>query len=101
MKKFIPLAIATALVFGACSSGPKHTENDAKDAIAAAEAETKTAKAKGFEWRDTGKMIKKAQEALKNGDIDEAVKLANKAKRQSSNAIAQAADSANAKPNFQ
>lgn len=101
MKKFIPFAVATALVLGACGGGGSsagYNEKDAKSAILAAEHETKRAKAKGFEWRDTGKMIKKAKAALKDGDIETAVKLANKAKHQSANAIAQAADQSDPKP---
>jgi hypothetical protein len=101
MKKFIPFAVAATLVLGACTGGGSSSAYNAKDAesaILAAEHETKRAKAKGYEWRDTGKMIKKAKAALKEGNIDEAVKLANKAKRQSSSAIAQAAEQSNPKP---
>lgn len=102
MKKFIPFAIAATLVLGACTGGggTSYTEKDAQSAILAAEHETKRAKAKGYEWRDTGKMIKKAKAALKEGDIEKAVKLANQAKRQSSNALAQAAEQSNPKPRY-
>ena len=34
------------------------------------------------EWRDTKKMIKEAEELVKSGEFDEAIKKANKAKRQ-------------------
>lgn len=102
MKKFIPFAVAATLVLGACTGGggtsSAYNAKDAESAILAAEHEQKRAKAKGYEWRDTGKMIKKAKEALKEGKTDEAVKLANKAKRQSSNAIAQAAEQSDPKP---
>lgn len=95
MKKFIPLAIAATIVLGACTSGgSNYTENDAKGAIAAAEHELTRAKQSGYEWRDTGKMIKKAKAALKEGEIEGAVKMANKAKNQSTNALAQAAEQA-------
>jgi len=98
MKKIAVLFAAAALTLGACASGPVHNENDALSAITAAEHETNRAAKAGFEWRDTRKLIKKAQEALKKGDYDTAVKLANKAKRQSSNALKQAELAKNAGP---
>jgi len=51
-------------------------------AIAAAEAARKKAASVGGEWRDTGKLIKKAKKALKAGDEAKALKLANKARIQ-------------------
>jgi len=90
---------ATALTLAACTaSGPTHTANDAKGAIAAAEHQTKRAAKKFYEWRDTGKIIKKAKKALKKGDFNKAVKLANKAKAQSTMALQQAQEQANAGP---
>jgi len=95
----IILMAAITLTITACAaSGPTHTANDAKGAILAAEHETKRAAAKFYEWRDTGKLIKKAKAALKASDFNTAVKLANKAKAQSSMAIQQAAEQANAGP---
>ena len=64
----------------------------AADAIAAAKAANAKAKEEFVEWRDTGKMIKQAEEALKNGDEAGALKLANKAKRQAENALTQKAE---------
>ena len=55
---------------------------EAKAAIDAAETARKKAAAVEGEWRDTGKMIKKAQSALKSGEFDKAIKLANEAKAQ-------------------
>ncbi len=102
MKKIAVLFAAAVLTLGACAapSGPVHNENDALSAITAAEHETKRAAKAGFEWRDTGKLIKKAKAALKKGDYDTAVKLANKAKRQSSHALEQAQLAKNAGPHF-
>lgn len=103
MKKFIPFAIAASLALGACASGgggSQVTKQDAESAILAAEHETNRAKAKGFEWRDTGKLIKKAKAAVKEGDFDKAMKLAGKAKRQSTNALAQAEEQKNAGPHY-
>ena len=98
-KLMIILTAAAALTLTACaSSGPSHTKNDAKGAIGAAEHQTMRAAKKFFEWRDTKKIIKKAKAALKKGDYDKAVKLANKAKQQSTNALQQAREQANAGP---
>ena len=104
MKKVIPFAIAAAFALGACGTGgggagsSSATQIDASGAITAAEHEQKRAKGKGYEWRDTGKIIKKAKAAMKDGNFDEAVKLENKAKRQSANALAQYEQQKNAGP---
>jgi len=102
MRKIIPFAIAAALSLGACASdgGTSATEADASSAIMAAEHEQSRANKAGYEWRDTGKMIKKAKAAMKDGDFDKAIKLANKAKRQSTSALAQAEEQKNAGPNY-
>ncbi len=62
----------------------------AKNAIYSAKIKNSRAKRAGYEWRDTGKMIKAAEKAAANGDNDKAVKLANAARDQANNAIAQA-----------
>jgi hypothetical protein len=102
MRKIIPFTLAAAFALGACASGggPAVTKGDAASAITAAEHEQRRAKAKGYEWRDTGKMIKKAKAALKAEEYDKAAKLANKAKRQSANALAQHDAQQNAGPRY-
>ncbi len=81
---------AATLALAACAApAPTHTANDAKGAIAAAEHQAKRAAKKSYEWRDTGKIIKKAKKALKAGNFDKAVKLANKAKAQGTMALQQ------------
>ena len=61
----------------------------AQAAIDAAEALRKQAAALEAEWRFTGKHIKGAQEALKNGDYDKAEELAERAKWESETALKQ------------
>lgn len=93
MNKFLTLAAATLIVSGCAASGGSMADADADGAaaaIAAAEAANKTAIAAGAEWRDTGKMIKHAQEAAKKGEFAAAVKAAKKAQRQAENAVKQA-----------
>ena len=58
-------------------------------AIASAEEARKAAAAVGYEWRDTAKMIKKAQKLAAEGKTEEARKLARQAEQQSKNALAQ------------
>jgi hypothetical protein len=53
-----------------------------KKLIAAADDARKQAASVGGEWRDTGKMIKKAKALLEKGDFVAAAKLANKAAKQ-------------------
>ena len=108
MKKFIPFAIAAGLALGGCASGgggmsssAAYNDKDAASAIMAAEHELTRASAKGNAWRDTGKIIEKAKAAEKAGKYDEAVKLADAAKRQSENALAQYEAQKNAGPHSQ
>lgn len=99
MKKLIIIA-ATAILMSACASGPTHTSAQAGTAIASAKEANKEAKKVNFEWRDTGKLIKKAQKAKGDGDFDTAVKLAKKAERQATLALAQEKEQKNAGPRF-
>lgn len=100
MKTIIKLAVASALAFSlaACQSTPSNTAADADMAIKAATAANDAVKKVGNEWRDTGSFIKKAKEAQAKKDYDSAVKLANKAKNEAVNAMAQYKDQQNAKP---
>ncbi len=99
MKKLL-LAAAVALFLNACAYAPAATTDDAKTAISKAVQTTQQSAKVGYEWRNTGKIIKKAKAALKKGDIDTAIKLANKASRQSDNALKQYAEQKNAGPRF-
>jgi len=63
-----------------------------------AAAEIDKAKAAGFEWRDSRKILKKAEQAEKAGDHKKALKLANQAKKQGINAVAQSKTQTSAGP---
>jgi len=86
------LALVLGIAVG-CAGTPAEkagaTQADAQAAIQAAKDEYKKAEAADYAWRDTGKMIKKAEEMASKGDYAGAVKLADKARRQSENALAQ------------
>lgn len=102
MKTIIKLAVACALALSlaACQSAPTKSLSDANMALKAAVTANSKAKKMYVEWRDTGKILKKARKAKAKGDYDKAVKLAGKAKRQAMNAVAQANAQKNVKPNI-
>ncbi|MEJ2392410.1 MAG: LysM peptidoglycan-binding domain-containing protein [Gammaproteobacteria bacterium] len=91
--KYASLATLVLGVAVGCSSTSQETAcspQQAKDAIAAAKAANKRAKSVDNEWRDTAKIIAQAEKAQADGKCEEAVKLANKARNQAENAVAQA-----------
>ena len=102
MKKIAMLAAAATLMLGACATatGPTMTEQDAMTAIEMAKEQNAAAAKVSYEWRDAGKIIKKAEEAMKKQDYDTAVKLANKAKDQGILAQQQYEEQKNAGPRF-
>ena len=79
--------LSLGFVTGCATTG--EAEQTAAEAIAAAKSANADAKAAGYEWRDTGKIIKSAEKALAAGDEDKAKALANKARKQAETAIAQ------------
>ena len=100
MKTIIKLAVASALALSlaACQSAPTKSLADANMALKSAMSANGKAKKMYVEWRDTGKILKKARKAKSKGDFDKAVKLAGKAERQAMNALAQAEAQKNLKP---
>lgn len=90
-KYFGVIVLATGLAVG-CATTPEPKEPepaveagpsaDALKAIEAAKAAIAKAKSVGGLWRDTEKMLKKAEEAAKAGDNAKAIKLANQAREQ-------------------
>ncbi|MDH5711002.1 MAG: LysM peptidoglycan-binding domain-containing protein [Gammaproteobacteria bacterium] len=79
--------LGLGLVTGCATTGD--SEQTAAEAIAAAKEANAAAKAVGYEWRDTAEMIESAEKELAAGNEAEAKALANKAKAQAENAIAQ------------
>ncbi|MCK4707081.1 MAG: hypothetical protein KAU21_00555 [Gammaproteobacteria bacterium] len=59
------------------------------EAIASAEKARKAATEVGYEWRDTGLMIKKAKQLAAKGKSEEAIKLARIAEEQGHSALNQ------------
>lgn len=75
---------------GAANSMSEPDEQSFNAAYEAAESARKKAASMKYEWRDTAKMLEQAKETASKGDYAAAQKLADKARMQSENAIAQA-----------
>lgn len=83
MIKKLAGIVVFGLILGMLSSIVAAADNaQSQKAIAGAEESRKKAASVHGEWRDTGKIIKKAKAAQSEGKYDQAVKLANKAQRQ-------------------
>jgi hypothetical protein len=87
-------ALITLLSVPTVSMAGNNFEQAKNEAI----VELDKAKAAGFEWRDSRKILKKAEDAAKAGNNDEAIKLANQAKKQGMDAVVQAKVQENAGP---
>jgi len=91
------------LLLGACSTQSVVLATDTKAvqaAIQAAVTENKKANALGYEWRDSGKVLKAAKKDLADGKLDKALKLAQKAEQFGKAAQEQAIAQKSAAPRF-
>ncbi len=85
------VAVMGASLLMACAGNTVSADEKSFNAsYEAAEEARKKAASMHNEWRDTGKMLKKAKEAAAKGDYETAEKLANKARMQGEMAVAQA-----------
>lgn len=98
--KVIVLLITLALSLSAVADTASDNKAKAATAIKNAQTSQKNAKSVGFEWRDMGKMIKKAVAAQKAGKYVKAVKTANAVVRQGNEALKQAELAKMAGPRF-
>lgn len=89
-RLFAAAALSLGLLAGCATTGDDAT-SAAEQAIAEAKAANAEVAALGYEWRDTAKIIKQAEQALADGDADKALALANQALAQANDAKAQAA----------
>ncbi len=92
-RLFSVALLSLGLITGCASTDEAADDPNAiaVQAIADAKAANAEAKSVGYEWRDTGKLIKNAEAKLAEGDTDGAIKLANKAEEQANIAFSQAA----------
>lgn len=86
MKKTV-FGAATALALFV-AAGPVQA-GDASQAIEKAESANARAAKVGYEWRDTGKIIQRAKEAMEDGDTGTAMALAEEARQQAVQAYKQ------------
>lgn len=101
-------AFLLSLTVNAATYDSKHNWNNSTSSampastaiIKSAKAEYKKALKLSFAWRDTAKMIKKAEKLAKKGKMSAAIKLANKAKNQAINGQKQAEVAKTAGPLF-
>ena len=96
--KLLTLSSCAALVALLATPLTSIASADFDKASKAATAEINKAKAVGYEWRDSRKILKKAAKAEKAGDHATAMELVAKAKQQGIIAVAQAASQKNAGP---
>lgn len=83
--QYVLVAATVATLMAGCGGGmatKPSASSQADAAIVFASDANKRAAAVGYEWRDTGKFIKKAKAAAAKGDDQKAIKLANQAKLQ-------------------
>lgn len=92
IKPFFIIMLVLGLVAGCATDSSNVSDTSAEQAIADAKSANAKASAMGAAWRDTGKIIKAAEDALAAGDEAAATDLANKARRQAENAMKQAKD---------
>jgi len=90
MKKMTMMILSSALVISSTTILAADNAKSAKAAIEKAEVSRQHAASVDGEWRDTGKLIKKAKAAAKDGKYTKAIKLANTADRQGSYGYEQA-----------
>ena len=75
-RLFSVALLSLGLITGCASTDESSDSVSAEQAIADAKAANAEAKAVNYEWRDTGKMIKKAEKKLEAGDDEGAIKIA-------------------------
>jgi hypothetical protein len=87
---YIAVAMGASLLVACAGTTVAADEKSFNATYEAADSARKKAASMNYEWRDTGKMLKKAKEAAGKGDYETAEKLAKKAKFQGEMAVAQA-----------
>ena len=92
-RRLAATAAAVVLAAGAWGWAPLAPANDEATFVAAytaAVAARKAAAEVGYEWRDMKKLLRQARKLAKKGEFEEAVELANRARRQGELGVMQA-----------
>ncbi|MFV2003980.1 MAG: hypothetical protein ACC650_02190 [Gammaproteobacteria bacterium] len=89
--KNLTMIFSKASIISACLFAPVLAQAGSyEDAIKEANISIDKAKAINYEWRDSRKLLKKADKLNKEGQTDKAMNLVKKAKKQGELAVAQA-----------
>lgn len=100
-KNFVIIALSSILFSGYVNAN-NGTANATKEgytaAVADAKKSLKLANKANYEWRDSEKILKKADKAAKADDFSNAIKLVKQARHQGDVALAQSKLYANAGP---
>ncbi len=106
MLKRMVYMFALVLATGCAGMGKESVAKQAptpeavQAAIQEAEAAIKKTDSVGYLWRDTEKLLKAAKAAAKKGELEKALELAGKARRQAELAYQQYLSQKNAGPRF-
>jgi len=96
MKKIALIAAAACMTISTASFAAAPSKHEVSAAIQAAVKSVEAAKSVRGEWRDSYKFLGKAKAAYRKGDMETAMKLAQKVERQGKIGKAQALAEANA-----
>jgi len=102
--KILPSIMLASVLLSGCAStnasvnSPAVSKADYNAALIEANKSLKAAINANYLWRDSGKILKKAAKAAKEGNYEKATMLANKAKHQGDMAVKQSKEQTNAGP---
>jgi hypothetical protein len=105
ISSLLGVLLLTVMVATGCATAGSKMASSSKQvefekALSQAKANQKRANSVGGEWRDTDKLIKKAEVEAKVGDLDKAIEFAKQAAFQGERGYHQAMEQKNAGPRF-
>ena len=91
IRRFLAVVAVAALAASAWTTGARASDVATFEAaLEAGDAARRAAAAVGFEWRDTKRLLRRAIKLAEKGKYEEAIELANQARRQGELALMQA-----------
>lgn len=95
-KTLAVMAISSWLVIGCAGMGSEEKQRAYEQAMAEAQAAYNKSLTVQFAWRDSMDLMKAAEKAAKDGELDKAISLANESRQQSELAYNQYQEQKNA-----
>ena len=89
-RRFLAIAVVVVAASAWVSPVPAGDAATFEAAYKSADAARMAAAEVGFEWRDTKKMLRQAKKLAEKGEYEQAIALANRAKRQGEFGVLQA-----------